>query len=106
MLKKPEMGLPILISNFRSDPELKDRAWNAINFFLAHDIYRCNMMLEGLSKTAFASTLDFSRFEESTRRQCKPVDDGGEIKSTYRHFNKTNASRKSRFYTIDICFTY
>lgn len=78
----------MLISYASPNRGLQDNAWNAINYFLAHDIYRCNMMLEALSKTAFAATVNFIEFATAARRQCKPKDDGGYAEKIYRHFHK------------------
>lgn len=95
----------ILTSSASPDQNLQDKAWDTINYFLAHDIYRCNMMLEALSKTAFASTINFSEFSAAARQQCKPKDDGGFMETIYRHFHKTDSqlhlvrlsSRKSTY---------
>lgn len=45
-------------------------------------------MLEALSKTVFATTLDFFEFAADTRRQCTPKDASGAVKTIYRHFQK------------------
>lgn len=80
----------ILMSIVSPDQGLQNTAWNAINYFFSNDIYRCNIMLEVLSKTVFASTLDFLEFSAATRRQCKPKDAVGEVETVYRHFHKTD----------------
>ncbi|KAL5497756.1 hypothetical protein ACEPAH_2687 [Sanghuangporus vaninii] len=55
-----------------SDSATQARAWSYVNYFLAVDIHRCNMMLEVLSQSGFSPVEGLSAFIELKRKNCLP----------------------------------
>ena len=69
---------------------MRDKAWVYVDYFLKHDVYRCNMLLDALSKTPFGPPEGFAAFAEGRRGQCIP-EESDWVWRYYRYFDSTGS---------------
>ena len=61
-----------MTSDNSADPVVQKKAWYYVNYFLASSKWDCDRMLDALSRTNFASSVDFSAFKRNHRAKHLP----------------------------------
>ena len=74
-----------LTSDDSTDPEVREKAWEYANGFLNKGTKPCDSMLDALSKTAHAASVDFSAFKRKHRAKHLSVKE--KWTTIYRHVN-------------------